>query len=250
MASGATPLRARPYPVAGDTPSVHTDLQALATSLDTAPVVGQGILSARPAASAAGNRYYVTGDGTAANNGIEWLDTGATWIQVSHANPVGAIMNWAGAADPADTSWLICDGRAISRSTYAALFGVIASTYGNGDGSTTFNIPDVRGRVPIGAGTGAGLTSRTLAATGGEETHQLTTAEIASHTHAIPSAAVNPGGTIGSHVAASGPDFSAPQAIGVNNWQGGSPNTGSAGSGGTHNNMQPYLVLNHIIRVL
>ncbi|TNE75019.1 hypothetical protein EP331_00185 [bacterium] len=73
-----------------------------------------------------------------------------------------------GFTDP-NANYLKCDGAAISRTTYADLFAVISTTYGVGDGSTTFNLPDLQGRVPLGAGSGSGLTSRTLGATGGQE---------------------------------------------------------------------------------
>jgi microcystin-dependent protein len=87
------------------------------------------------------------------------------------------------AGSSAPTGWLVCDGSAISRATYSALFAVIGTTYGAGNGSTTFNIPDLRGRAAIGTGQGSGLTSRTLAQAGGEETHILTTTEMPSHNH-------------------------------------------------------------------
>ena len=69
----------------------------------------------------------------------------------------GIIQMFAGATPP--SGWLICDGSAVSRTTYATLFAAIGTTWGTGDGSTTFNLPDLRGRAPIGAGTGSGLTS-------------------------------------------------------------------------------------------
>jgi len=81
--------------------------------------------------------------------------------------------------------WLLCDGSAISRGTYANLFAVFGTTYGAGDGSSTFNLPDLRGRALVGAGQGAGLTNRPLGSNGGEERHALTIAEMASHNHGI-----------------------------------------------------------------
>lgn len=93
----------------------------------------------------------------------------------------GVVADFAGAAAP--SGWLLCDGAAVSRSTYAALFAAIGTAWGVGDGSTTFNVPDLRGRVTVGVGTGAGLTARALAATGGEEAHALTAAENGLHTH-------------------------------------------------------------------
>lgn len=66
--------------------------------------------------------------------------------------PAGSEIAYAGSAAP--TGWLLEDGSAVSRTTYATLFAVIGTTYGAGDGSTTFNVPDSRGRAAIGAGTG------------------------------------------------------------------------------------------------
>ncbi len=63
--------------------------------------------------------------------------------------PVGCVIPFAGAAAP--TGWLLCQGQAVSRTTYAQLFSVIGTTYGSGDGSTTFNLPDMRGRVAVGS---------------------------------------------------------------------------------------------------
>lgn len=90
--------------------------------------------------------------------------------------PPGSMAMFAGAAAP--TGWLLCNGAAVSRTSNAALFAAIGTTFGAGDGSTTFNVPDLRGRAPIGAGTGPSLSARTLGATGGAETHQLTIAEM------------------------------------------------------------------------
>jgi microcystin-dependent protein len=95
--------------------------------------------------------------------------------------PTGSLLDFAGSTAP--TGWLLCDGSAVSRTTYSALFGVISTTYGTGDGSTTFNLPDARGRTAIGTGQGAGLANRVLAATGGEEAHVLSVGELAAHAH-------------------------------------------------------------------
>lgn len=97
--------------------------------------------------------------------------------------PTGAVSPFAGSAAPA--GWLVCDGSAVSRATYARLFAAIATTWGAGDGSTTFNLPDLRGRAVIGVGTGSGLTARTLAAAVGAETVALTDANLNAHSHSI-----------------------------------------------------------------
>jgi microcystin-dependent protein len=138
----------------------------------------------------------------------------------------GAIVMWGTASVP--TGWLLCDGSAVSRTTYAALFAILSTTYGVGDGSTTFNLPDLRGRVPVGKNSG---TFSPLGATGGEETHTLTTPEIPSHTHSTPF------GFTGK--AAGTPDSGAIS---------GSTDTGSTGGDGAHNNLQPYLTINFIIK--
>jgi microcystin-dependent protein len=102
------------------------------------------------------------------------------------ALPIGAIV-MHGLASAPNAGWLYCDGSAVSRTTYGALFGVIGTTYGAGDGSTTFALPDLRSRTPLGAGAaaGAGLTARALAASGGEETHLLAQTEMPGHVHSI-----------------------------------------------------------------
>src|SRR5690606_17924783 len=113
---------------------------------------------------------------------------------VSQLVPIGTVVDYAGSTAP--TGWLFCAGQAVSRSTYAALFSVIGTTYGVGDGSTTFNLPDLRGRVTAGrdnmggvsAGrlTGArpgGVNGSWLGSAGGTEAHQLHAGEMAFHQH-------------------------------------------------------------------
>lgn len=91
---------------------------------------------------------------------------------------IGSIAMFAGTVAP--SGWLLCDGSAVSRSTYPGLFKKIGTTYGQGDGSTTFNLPDLSGRVLIGAST-----NYPSASTGGEENHSLTEQELPSHTHSV-----------------------------------------------------------------
>lgn len=99
----------------------------------------------------------------------------------------GMLIIYAGSSAP--TGWLFCDGSPVSRTTYASLFSAIGTTYGAGDGSTTFNVPDLRGRVVAGVdnmgGSDAGRLdwANTLGTFGGAQTHTLTTAEMPSHTH-------------------------------------------------------------------
>lgn len=143
---------------------------------------------------------------------------------------IGTIKAWSGAAVPG--GWLDCNGAAVSRSDYAALFAEIGTAYGAGDGSTTFNVPDFRGRSIVGAGTGSGLTARARGATGGAEAHPLTSAENGPHTHpqTVSASSINTGAG-----AVPGPAD-------------GGQNTGSSGSGTAHNNMQPFGVAFYIIK--
>lgn len=92
-------------------------------------------------------------DGSAATASLRTLGTGSTQAAAGNDNrftPPGVVVPYAGASAP--TGWLLCDGSAVSRTTYAALFSAIGTQYGVGDGSTTFNLPDIRGRVPVGLG--------------------------------------------------------------------------------------------------
>jgi microcystin-dependent protein len=97
--------------------------------------------------------------------------------------PVGGLMPYAGATSP--EGWLLCDGSAINRTTYANLFALIGTTYGSGNGTTTFNVPDMRSRIPMGAGAGTGLTSRALAATGGAESVVIASGNLPTHVHSV-----------------------------------------------------------------
>jgi len=92
-------------------------------------------------------------------------------------NPIGTVIDWAGAGTPPAT-YLECNGSPVSRTTYSQLFAVLGTTWGAGDGSTTFNLPDLRRRVTMGAGgTGTATIANAVGSTGGEENHVLTEAE-------------------------------------------------------------------------
>ena len=113
-------------------------------------------------------------------NGETMISVGAGGMPTGDTFPIGAITSYAG--DTAPTNWLICDGSAISRTTYADLFDAIGTTYGIGDGSTTFNLPNLKGRVITGLDSSQ-TEFDTLGETGGEKTHTLTVNEMPSHTH-------------------------------------------------------------------
>lgn len=146
----------------------------------------------------------------------------------------GEIKMWGAPFIP--DGFLACDGAAVSRTTYSTLFSIYGTTFGSGDGSTTFNLPDLRGRVPIGIGTGPGLTNRNLGEQIGSETHALSASELAPHTHQYFSPTV-----IGSFFTEGGGPTAS--TIGIVSTQ-----TGSSGSGTPHTNMQPGLGINFIIK--
>ena len=166
--------------------------------------------------------------------------------------------------------WLKCDGRAISREFYSQLFDAIGTSFGSGDGSTTFNLPDCRGRVLGVLGQGTGLTNRTIGNTIGSETHTLSIPQLPSHnhtgttdssgSHTHSSNAV--GGSIGlitsngNNTAGGGLDFTlgepnlyaSPQALTINS-NGAhthSFTTGSTGSGSSFNIIQPTIFVSNI----
>ena len=144
----------------------------------------------------------------------------------------------SGAAIAGGTTILSVDGltqitlSANATSTQTGL-AIVVAPFGVGDGSTTFNVVDRSGRVGIGTGTGSGLTLRTIGKTVGAETHALSTAELASHVH---------GGVPGND-----PSAFAGGGNGSARYEVGTVNTASAGSGTTHNNMQPSIGMNYYV---
>lgn len=170
--------------------------------------------------------------------------------------PIGAVLDYFGATPP--TGWLFAAGQEVSRSEYADLFAVIGTVGGVGNGSTTFNIPDCRGRVSAGkdnmGGTTAGrlntLSSTTLGATGGAQTHTLTTAQLAAHSHTV----TDPGHFhSGAEPATIGFQPGGALDDGATSSVTGTATTGitiaNAGSGDAHNNVQPTIICNKIIKV-
>jgi microcystin-dependent protein len=158
--------------------------------------------------------------------------------------PTGALMPYAGTTAP--SGWLMCDGQAVSRTTYATLFTVISTAYGVGDGSTTFNVPDLRGRFALGKDNMGGTSANRVTASqadnlgqgSGAETHTLSTAEMPSHGHGLYTAG---SGTSGSPHNVGGSSYG-------NGGSQGGMSTLPAGSGSAHNNMPPYQTFNYIIK--
>lgn len=163
--------------------------------------------------------------------------------------PIGAVIDFAGTSAP--SGWLLSYGQAISRTTYATLFAAIGTTYGTGDGSTTFNVPDLRGRTRVGkddmggaaasritAASKAAIDGLILGATGGSEEHALSIAEMPEHNHPVSPSNARVGTS-------------------TYNWNGGgnpvSPNNatvlsiGNTGGSEAHTNMQPTIILNSMI---
>jgi microcystin-dependent protein/cytoskeletal protein CcmA (bactofilin family) len=169
--------------------------------------------------------------------------TGNFYLDTYLLIPYGTIIQSAAVSVP--SGWLLCNGDSVAVATYPKLFDAILYKYG-GSG-LNFNVPDLRGRVAVGSGQGSALTNRALASKGGDETHTLSVGEMPSHAH--NSNAI--GGTIGLIIAdgnntatitdstAIEPNvYTAPQALTINETGGGQP----------HNNMQPFLVLNYLIK--
>jgi microcystin-dependent protein/phage-related tail fiber protein len=154
------------------------------------------------------------------------------------AIPAGAITMFAGGSLP--SGWLWCQGQAVSRTTYSALYSAIGTTYGTGDGSTTFNLPNMGGRVPVGTDVNQTEFS-SLGKTGGEKTHTLSTTEMPSHSHNIKF-----GGASMSMGSGSTGDYL------LTGWTTGGGVTqvteDAAGGGGAHNNLQPYISFNFMIK--
>lgn len=169
-------------------------------------------------------------------------------------------------ANPA-AGWLLCDGAAVSRSTYSALFAAIGTAFGVGDGATTFNVPDMRGRVPVGVDGAAGrlTTNDELGKSGGAEKHTLSTAEMPSHLHGVNLGTSTESvfhthsfgwfqntrsqGNIGSYQNIEAGGNSVSNVNNVAHIHSVVGNTGSTGSGGAHNNMQPFQVCNWLVKV-
>ena len=192
------------------------------------------------------------------------------------AVPVGVVNPFAGATAP--SGWLLCYGQAVSRTAYPVLFTTLSTTYGSGDGSTTFNIPDMRGRAVAGkddmGGTAASrLTAtvlsaaNTLGATGGTQTHTLTEAQMPVHTH-IQNAHTHTQDPHNHTLRGDEPTYAGNPLVPhlqpwynyvgiatssvINNTTAVNQNTTATnqntGSGSAHLNTQPTIVLNYIIK--
>ena len=159
---------------------------------------------------------------------------------------VGEIRMFAGNFAP--RGWAFCDGQLLAVNQNDALFSLLGTIYG-GDGRTTFGLPDLRGRIPIHAGTGPGLSPRRLGSKGGAENVTLTTNQLPNHNHAMQAvaAAGNATSPQGAHLAnaAGGNPFLNPATSTTTNMSGSA--VGNAGGGQSHTNLMPTLCVNFII---
>ena len=139
--------------------------------------------------------------------------------------PIGSGIEYYGPTNSLPNGWLLCDGSAVSRTTYSELFEVIGTTYGTGDGSTTFNLPNLKGRVPVGQDT-SDTSFDALGETGGEKIHTIQWAELASNTIST----TNSGSQADGYIMRGGYSPT------------GTYNIGGSGSGTSL--LQPYIVVN------
>jgi microcystin-dependent protein len=195
--------------------------------LGTSPSIASPTLTGTPVAPTAANATSTTQIATTA-------------FVIANGTPTGSLLMWSTTSAP--TGFLLCAGAAVSRTTYAALFAVIGTTFGAGNGSTTFNLPNYIDRMPIGSGTIAA----SIGATGGSAD-----AVVVSHTHTL----TDPGHSHTSTGVSSGNGTYA--GSGGGNPGGGSLNTNSAVTGinvntagvsGTNANLPPYVGINFIIK--
>lgn len=163
-----------------------------------------------------------------AGDGIDITD-GVISATEKALNPTGVIQVFAGASGSVPAGWLLCDGSAVSRTTYADLFALLSTTYGAGNGSTTFNLPNLKGKVPVGLDS-AQTEFDTLAETGGSKTN--------NHTHGA-----------GSYVSTSSNNGN---GWGGAYWGGNSIAqyniSGTSATPSDTNNLQPYIVMHYIIK--
>jgi len=173
--------------------------------------------------------------------------------------PLGGAVRWYD--DTIPTGFMPADGRALSRTAYATLFALWGTRFGTGDGTTTFNIPDERGRAAIGAGQGSGLTNRALGWKGGEEAHQLTVDQLPVHNHPVNLTTSHGGAHSHSMHAQTrrleagswwdAPVYGGGDRTSTDGAHSHSVNgdTGNRGAGQAHSNMQPSFAAHWIIRV-
>lgn len=265
-----SPGKGTPVPAAGLDIDDNLDIQE--HELDAVGAVNLVSQASSLPASNAQTVYAISGDlwyNNSSGTPVQLTQGSSIATPTSGAVPAGAIMPYAGVSSPA--GFLFCNGAAVSRVTYADLFAAIGTIFGAGDGSTTFNVPNAQGRVPVGAGTYTdptlGSTSRTLGAVAGEASHVQSATELFAHVHGglahthftagnVSTANVTPIST----TTAPARQRSAGDALDYSmSTDGTAPTvgltstssiteTGNAGASTPANVMQPYFVTNYIIK--
>ena len=171
---------------------------------------------------------------------ISYIYDGTTLVSIGGGasgggkTPVGSITLYAG--DTAPSGYMLCDGSAISRTDYADLYNIIGTIYGDGDGSTTFNLPNLKGNVPVGLNS-SDTSFNTLGKAGGEKTHTLTINEMPRHRHQFDA-----------YRSVSRTTTDTPVVAWENDLGDRGKYTMYEGGSQAHNNLQPYIVLNYIIK--
>lgn len=177
--------------------------------------------------------WMINEDGTLTDN----------FIREVAAFPVGVILPYASTLSPA--GWLVCNGNEVSRTTYSQLFAVIGTKYGLGNGTTTFNLPNLKRKFLVGYDPSDGVMG--IADTGGEETHTLTVAEMPSHTHNITADGTgtpsNGHGVIGGGNGTNGPFTYNDTTLATDHLS-----IAKAGLDQPHQNMPPWSAVSFIIR--
>jgi microcystin-dependent protein len=182
--------------------------------------------------------------------------------EIAEGLPVGSMLDYAGTGDPSST-FVVADGRELSRTTYATLYALIKTTYGAGNGTTTFNLPNTLGRVLVGAGTGSGLAAKAVGGKAGQEAVTLSAAQsgMPEHGHNMSSeqaGGLEPntenGGDGYAKILGATAGGGANRAL-ANNYAGSfsfrigvAPAAGKAASA-SHPTMMPYLAVSKIIRI-
>lgn len=242
--------------------AIDTDMDAVmdaATALTSRVTTAEGEIDALQAGAVmttgdqliAGEKTFSTSpivpSPSGGDSSFKAATTAFVMAAIGAAIPAGVMLPYAGSSAP--SGFLLCAGQAVSRSTYSALFAAIGTTFGAGNGSTTFNVPDLRGRVAGGKDdmggsaanrlttSGSGVDGITLGAAGGAETHTLTTPQLPAHTHALNAQTLS-----GRNTSSGGGETIMYAGSGFN--------TNQAGSGAAHNNTQPTLVTNYIIKAV
>jgi len=179
---------------------------------------------------------------------LDFNSSGLPAWNASSIAPSGSLVPFAGTAAP--PGWLLCEGQAVSRTTYASLFAVLGTRYGAGDGSTTFNLPNMKGRVPVGRD-GAQSEFDTLGETGGAKTHTLTVAQMPSHTHTQNPHSHTSGGNgffVNTDSGANLQSGSSTNRVVRGSTAAATATNQNTGGGQPHNNLQPYIALNYLIK--